>query len=250
MDGNEGEPMEWCTAKLNLDLDILAPKDPELRKKYALGTRLLLYMKTDLIRSADGRYRKFLEAYTYVEVHTLLDFDRAFILYQAALSTSHLNGCSAECGVYRGGGSVLIADIQPARKHYALDTFGGFPDMLTAVDVQEGGNFSDLSYEDIQVLFSSHPNIVALKGRFDQSFERIRDERFSFVHVDSDLYASTLQCIEFFYSRMVPGGILLFDDYLIPDAPGVKKAVDEFFLHQREHPVVLPTFQAMVLKSI
>lgn len=246
----EEKEMEWCATKLNLNLDILAPKDTSLKDKYAIGTRLLLLMKTNLIRSADAKYHKFLGAYKNVEAHTLLDFDRAFILYQTALSTSHLNGCSAECGVFRGGSSALIADIEPTRKHYALDTYEGFPDMFTDVDLHESGNFSDVSYEDIQALFSSHSNIVILKGRFDESFHMIRNEVFSFIHIDSDLYASTLECIEFFYPRMLPGGIILFDDYLIPDTPGVKKAVDEFFREKREHPVILPTFQAMVIKSI
>jgi len=242
--------MEWCTAKLDLNLDILAPKDASLRKKYALGTKLLLQMKIDWVRSEDNTYRKFLRTYQNVEAHTLLDFDRAFILYQTALSTSHLNGCSAECGVYKGGGSVLIADVQPSRKHYAMDTYEGFPDLFTEVDVQESGNFSDASYGAIQTLLCSRSNIVMLKGRFDESFDLIQNERFSFVHVDSDLYESTRECIDFFYPRMLPGGMMLFDDYLIPDTPGVKKAVDEYFHHQPEHPVILPTFQAMTVKSV
>ncbi len=65
---------------------------------------------------------------------------------------------------------------------------------------------------------------------------------------NADLYASTLECCEFFYKKMVPGGMMLFDDYLVPDTPGVKKAVDEFFSAKKESPIILPTMQAMVFR--
>jgi len=241
--------MQWINSKLNVDLDVIAPQDVQFQSKYNIGTRLLLLMKSDLIKSGDPNYLKFLDIYEEVGQTTLLDFDRAYILYQAAQATGYLGGCSAECGVYRGGSSVLIAKLFPARRHYALDTYEGFPDVLSTIDVHEHDSFSNLSVIEIEKLFGTYANIVMLKGPFSVSFQKIEDQIFSFVHVDADLYVSTKECLEFFYSRMIPGGIMLFDDYLIPNTPGVKQAVDEFFASKKEQPIVLPTFQAMVFKG-
>jgi O-methyltransferase len=241
--------MEWIKSKLNIDLDAIVPQDKTFQDKYVIGTRLLLLMKSERIKSGDQSYIAFLEMYEALGQTTLLDFDRANILYQAAQASGYLEGCSAECGVYRGGGSVLIAKLFPTRRHYALDTYEGFPDVFSTIDVHKKDGFADVSTTEIEQLFKAYANITMLKGPFSGSFPMIQEQAFAFVHVDADLYLSTKECLEFFYPRILPGGIMLFDDYLIPDTPGVKQAVDEFFTSKKEHPIVLPTFQAMVFKA-
>ena len=52
----------------------------------------------------------------------------------------------------------------------------------------------------------------------------------------------------FFYPRMAPGGVMVFDDYGAPTCPGVQQAVDEFFAGKPERPLYLPTGQAVVCK--
>src|SRR2546430_11261444 len=51
-------------------------------------------------------------------------------------------------------------------------------------------------------------------------------------HIDVDLYTSTLACLEFFYPRLVPGGILLSHDYSL--LTGVKAAFTEFLAGKPE----------------
>jgi hypothetical protein len=68
------------------------------------------------------------------------------------------------------------------------------------------------------------------------------------AHIDVDLYQSTLDCCEYFYPRLVPGGILLFDEYGFAAARGEKDAVDQFFADKRESPIVLLSGQAVVVK--
>ncbi len=57
---------------------------------------------------------------------------------------------------------------------------------------------------------------------------------YSFVHIDVDLYQPTLDCLNFFYNRMIPGGIIISDDYKWQHTPGVKRAFDEFFKDKKE----------------
>jgi O-methyltransferase len=74
-------------------------------------------------------------------------------------------------------------------------------------------------------------------------------DRYSFVHVDTDIYQSVLDCCTWFYPRLATGGALVFDDYgFLPYRLAARKAVDEFFAELPERPIVLPTGQAVVLK--
>jgi hypothetical protein len=80
------------------------------------------------------------------------------------------------------------------------------------------------------------------------------------AYIDCDLYEPTLECCEFFYRRLNPGGVMLFHDYCgaEPDLPqgvkvpftGVKKAVDEFFLARPETVIEFPeTTHALIVKQ-
>ena len=60
------------------------------------------------------------------------------------------------------------------------------------------------------------------------------------------LYEGTLDCLRFFYPRMVAGGVIISHDYSI--LTGVKRAFDEFFADKPEGVVELPTTQCMVVK--
>ncbi|KPA18903.1 Macrocin-O-methyltransferase [Candidatus Magnetomorum sp. HK-1] len=238
--------MNWHSGQLKIDTSIQYPSDKQLQDKYFIGTSLLIKHKDKLLESGDPRYQTFISLYERITAHTMLDFDRAFILYQAVLSTQNLVGSTAECGVYKGGISLLIASLSPEKKHYALDTFEGMPDSISPIDSHKFGDLSTPYKHNINKLFKAQPNICMLKGKFNMTFNDIKDRIFSFVYVDADLYSSTLECCNFFYPRLASGGIMLFDDYLVDDTRGVKKAVDEYFKNKRSMPLVLPTSQAIV----
>jgi O-methyltransferase len=65
------------------------------------------------------------------------------------------------------------------------------------------------------------------------------------VHLDVDLYASTRAGLEFFYPRMIPGGIIITHDY--STLPGVAQAFSEFLPKNGRAIIELPTTQAMVV---
>jgi len=236
--------MNWQPGQIKINTNLHYPKDENYQDKYLIGLSLLLKHKESLLQ--DPCYQSFIHAYEKIIPHTMLDYDRAFMLYQAALSTKHLVGCTAECGVYKGGSSALIASLSPDKTHYALDTYEGMPDNIAPIDSHTHGDLAPDNHENINQLFKKHANIYKLKGQFKHSFNEIKDTIFSFVYVDADLYQSTFECCEFFYPRLTFGGIMLFDDYLLDTTRGVKKAVDEFFQNQRTRPFVLPTNQAIV----
>ncbi len=181
---------------------------------------------------------------------TLVDKQRCFMLYQFALQSLGLDGQYAEIGVYKGGTAKILATVLEGmhKDLHLFDTFEGMPETDARRDLHHKGDFADTSLESVQRIVGSAPSIHYYKGFFPATAGPIRPHRFSFVHIDVDIYQSVLDSCEFFYTRMTPGGIMLFDDYGFESCPGAKQAVDEFFADKVERPCYLPTGQCVVTK--
>jgi hypothetical protein len=172
------------------------------------------------------------------------------ILFDVLERTRGIPGNVAECGVWRGRTLVamgLYLQQQNSPKTiFGFDSFQGFDasvkrDLLlggTDVDVKRIGGFDNTSYALVQRklnAFRLH-NVRLEPGFFQESLVRCNAEQFSFVHLDCDIYESYSICLEFFYPRLSPGGIVLFDEYNDTSWPGANRAVDEFFAGKPEQP--------------
>ena len=87
------------------------------------------------------------------------------------------------------------------------------------------------------------------KGWIPDRFKEVQDRKFSFVHIDVDLYQPIYDSFKFFYPRLLDGGIIVFDDYGSTAFPGAKEAVDRL-LGEFNKPffLPLPSGQAFLLK--
>jgi hypothetical protein len=177
--------------------------------------------------------------------------DRKYTLDQLLKLTLDLEGDTAECGVYKGASSYLICRaIRPgSKRHHLFDSFQG----LSAPTSVDGAYWTvgalQADEHDVLATLDGFDNFVVHAGWIPERFHEVADARFSFLHVDVDLYAPTRASIEFFYDRMNPGGVMLFDDYGFTTCPGAKLAVDEFFSTRPEPTVMLPTGQAFIVKQ-
>ena len=128
-----------------------------------------------------------------------------------------------------------IAETLPGKKLYLFDTFAGMPNIgVAGVDCYgfEPTDFADTSLSAVQARLQEFPDVEFVPGIFPDSLEQtpgIFDDEFCFVFLDADIYESTKTGIEFFFPRLVIGGILAVHDYGFEPCGGVKKAVDEFF---------------------
>jgi hypothetical protein len=161
--------------------------------------------------------------------------------------TKDIDGDVAEVGVYEGGTASVIYDAMNPNKHlYLFDSFeSGFvgageydPEWIRSL--QGAGNlgtFSPLntSYSEIVKYFQRHSNVTITKGSFPQSENGLlKDKKFSFVHLDVDIYLPTKESLEFFYPKMSKGGVIISHDYFHSNLQGVKKAMDDFFADKPE----------------
>ena len=56
---------------------------------------------------------------------------------------------------------------------------------------------------------------------------KINSKKYSFVHIDFDLYKPTVEVIKFITPRLENNAIILFDDYNLINQEGVKCAVKD-----------------------
>jgi len=170
----------------------------------------------------------------------------AYTIYSAVKSTDGLSGDIAEAGVYRGGSAKVICQAKGDRSLHLFDTFEGLPHDGEVDWFFSKGDYS-ANYEDVRREFANEKNVHLYKGLFPDTAGPISDKTFSFVHLDVDLYSSTLACLNFFYDRMEKGGIIISHDYGYHE--GVKKAFTEFFKDKPEVVVRLFGSQCLVIKA-
>ena len=190
---------------------------------------------------------EFLRLHSEIKDHTLVDPIRCFMLYQLARNARSIGGDVAELGVYRGGTGRLLSKVLAAKTVYLFDTFDGMPVRDDRYDSPTYSRefLSDTSLGEVTQYLADRPNVAILPGFFPDSASGVGG-RFSFVHIDADVYPSTLAACEFFYPRTTPGGALLFDDF--GNCPGVVQAVEEFFADKPEVPCYLQSGQGLVTK--
>lgn len=169
--------------------------------------------------------------------------------------TLDVPGDIAELGVFRGLGLMTWANLLEAycigdrtKTVYGFDNWAGF----TAFTEQDGspqenahkvlGGFDpsafwqelrdaiDIFDRDRFVPWKARVKLV--DGQIEETLPRFVEEhpgvRFSLIHFDCDLYAPTRAGLEALWPRTARGGVVLFDEYGIPDWPGETRAVDEF----------------------
>ena len=149
-------------------------------------------------------------------------------LRMASELCSSVPGAVAEVGVYRGGSLAVLAKLFPGKSVYGVDTFDGMPAVVDD-DIHEEGDFSDTDYEQVRdALCGAFLNVIVLKGFFPDDVVGVLPQEFAMVHVDCDIYTSVRDCCEFFWPRMVSGGVLVFDDPGFQTCPGARRAFSEF----------------------
>lgn len=182
---------------------------------------------------------------------TLLGYDRQDRIRLYTKLANFLHGNMAEIGVYKGGSAKIIAENKkPDKKLFLFDTFEGMPETGPEDNYHIKGNFSDTNYEIVCTGLKDFDNVHVYKGEFPKyNSEAIELDTFSFVHIDVDIYKSYMDCLNFFWPRLVRNGIMVFDDYHEESCLGAKKAVDDFFADKIEKPIWPCWSQVCLIKS-
>jgi O-methyltransferase len=168
--------------------------------------------------------------------------------------THDVPGDVAECGVFRAASLCVIGlhltQIGSVKRVYGLDSFQGF-DASVKRDLELGGaddsekrvgGFESTSLAEVRhkvTRLGLAGCVTLLPGYFADTLKLLPETRYSFVHLDCDIYDSYWQTLAYFYPRMSAGGIILLDEYNDPPWPGCNLAVDEFLADKPEKPVAI-----------
>lgn len=143
-----------------------------------------------------------------------------------------LDGDIAEVGVSVGNTAETICKNKGIRTLHLFDTFEGHPaDYITKYDWGQSPGRHKADIDEVKKRLN-YPNVYFYKGIFPQTSEPIKDKRFCFVHLDTDLYKSTYEALEFFVPRMVSGGVIMFDD--TSGIPSVFLAIEDFCITNKD----------------
>lgn len=194
----------------------------------------------------------------------------AFNLAQYFLYSLDVDGARAECGVFMGFSALLMCRAAKTKLHdfsgagfYLVDSFEGLSspsdsDLIPVRDASKSktgkasaflAGAGQATLEHARSVLGDFPDVQISKGWIPEVFATLPVTRWSFVHIDVDLYDPTLSGLEYFYPRMSPGGVIICDDYGALLFPGARKAWDEFCKARDIVFVVLDTGQSVILKE-
>ena len=165
-------------------------------------------------------------------------------------------GDLAECGSYNGGSAIFLArgilEGGGRRRLCLFDSFEGLsePDQTDGIHWQAGHLKGDLETLQRRLATLGDTSFVEIfSGWIPERFGGVSERTFCLVHIDVDLYQPTRDSVEFFYPRMSPGGVMVFDDYGYVTCPGATKAVDEFMADKPEPIINLSSGGCFVMKQ-
>lgn len=196
-------------------------------------------------------HRKIVEK---AEPFTMTSQERIYGLIEAVryLIRNQIKGDIVECGVWKGGSMLAIAEILSEtnsvdRDLFLYDTYEGMSEPS-----EHDVNFSDQkakelltsnhnkeenavwAYSSLDIVKKTMSNclypqekIHYVKGKVEETIPSTLPDNIALLRLDTDWYESTKHELIHLFPKLVRGGVLVIDDYGF--WKGARKAVDEYF---------------------
>lgn len=182
---------------------------------------------------------------------SMLDRERLESLYHRAIEASSLDGAFVECGCGLGGSAGLLAGVIQAsgvrRSLIVCDTFEGLPPSNPAVDKHEDwteaqvraveGTCKSTQAQVAAICQEMAPDVflATIKGLYAATLPRWPNGPIALLHADADWYYSTMDILVNLWPHVVPGGLIILDDYHFWE--GCRVAVTDYFAANPPEPV-------------
>ncbi len=189
----------------------------------------------------------------FVKDYTMTGNERLVTLSRSIdyIVENNIEGDIVECGVWRGGSMMMVANKLVKLKSldrnlFLFDTFEGMSEpgekdiawdnvsakeKLNNAEKYIGRNvwcYSTLEEVKNNLNKTKYPKdkVIYVQGKVEDTLPYDSLRKISLLRLDTDWYESTKHELECLYDKLEIGGILIIDDYGHWD--GAKKAVDEF----------------------
>jgi len=148
--------------------------------------------------------------YIETKMPDALGFDSQRELLEFSLTAAKVDGHYLEFGVFTGGTIRFMAKRVGGRTIHGFDSFEGLPEAWGGFNLG-GGAF------DVKGRLPRVPaNVQLHRGWFEASLPPWLNTNAgpaAFIHIDCDLYSSTKSIFTLLRDRIVPGTVILFDEY-------------------------------------
>lgn len=188
--------------------------------------------------------------------YTMTSPERLFSLRRSVeyVVKCEIPGAIVECGVWRGGSMMMVArtllELGVRDRHlYLFDTFEGMSEPTTVDKEYSGKSAKDLlersdkqssrvwaysTLEEVRRAMQDtgydERNTFFIKGKVEETLPGQAPQNIAILRLDTDWYESTYHELVHLYPRLVPGGVLILDDY--GHWEGARRAVDEYISSQ------------------
>ncbi len=152
----------------------------------------------------------------------------------------HLEGNIIECGISRGGTSIIMANFLRSKGMrkliYACDSFEGFDrreldeERKAGLALVADSAFTYTSYEYVLskiMKLGVYDMVVPIKGFFQDTLPHLKS-KWCFAFVDCDLKESVIYCAEMVWPHLLSNGRIVFDDYTCEFFRAARVGIDHF----------------------
>lgn len=168
-----------------------------------------------------------------------MSLNRVLTIYELYKKTLGLAGHIADVGVYKGASSLLFAKLIKIFESESLTLCHGFDwfegtkkGKMDSKLVCDGGYKTEygeilelVKRQNLENILKIHK--LDLTKDLDSFFEKYKHLKFKLVMMDAGTYDVMNTSIPYFYDRLIPGGIMIFDEYAHEFAPGETLAVSQ-----------------------
>lgn len=171
---------------------------------------------------------------------------RVYTLCWAARSCSSLQGDYVDIGCYDGKTVEIMARYvdfgRQERAWYLYDVFDDPPE-----EARKSGHGPQLESQ-VKTRLRGLGRFHVIAGIAPASFQHGLPERIAFAQLDLNVAQAEIACLEKIYERMVPGAMLVLDDYGFSRYRDTYEAERNFFARHGVAALELPTGQGLVVK--
>jgi hypothetical protein len=209
---------------------------------------------------------KFLDAYARGVKATGKDYQwrwRVHVGLWVAETAGRLQGDFIECGVNRGFlSSAIMHHLRwntLSRTFYLLDTFKGIDERYITEEERAKGTlernqmFLDSQFyvtnvDSVRKNFSEWKNVQIVQGSIPETLSQVKTKQISYLHLDMNCSPPEVAAAEYFWPSLVPGGLILLDDYAYHGYQLSKEGMDHFAASKNITVLSLPTGQGLMIK--
>lgn len=181
---------------------------------------------------------------------------RVHVVCVLAECASALPGDFVECGVNTGAYARAILSYldfaKLGKRFWLFDTFNGLvPSQVSEAEKKAGIAHYFETYQDVydQVCrtFANFPCEI-IRGAVPETLMQYHGGPVCFLSIDMNCVEPEIAALEFYWDKLVPGAVILLDDYGFPAHIEQKRAFDAFAASKNVPLLCLPTGQAVIWK--